>query len=91
MKYIAIFVIALGLAIFATIPKLYKMCQIRGWLPGATVVTETVSQKWHETPEAHNRYREVYWISWSDVDIQRIGTHRTNVTADRWNALNVGG
>ena len=82
--------IALGMAFGVTIPKLYKMCQIKGWLPGAPATQETITQKWNETPAEHPRGRDTYWIAWSDDDIRKVGDHRVNVPPDYWNNIDVG-
>jgi hypothetical protein len=89
LKNIIFLVMALGLAFGATIPKLYKMCQIKGWVSGATASQQLITQKW-ETPADNPRGRLTYWIAWSDVDIRQVGDHRLNVTSAKWNQLAVG-
>jgi hypothetical protein len=41
---------ALAMAVFVTGPKLVKMAQIRGWLPGASVSEVRITQMWHQRP-----------------------------------------
>lgn len=78
---------ALGLALGVTIPKLYKMTQIRGWQPGAIVEQHVITQKWHQSKEEHPRGRDAYWIAWTEDDIRSIGSHRLNVPAETWEAM----
>ena len=90
MKNVFILVIALGMAFGVTIPKLYKMCQIKGWLPGANATNEIITQKWNQTPAEHPSGRDTYWIAWTDDDIRKVGEHRVNVPPEHWNHLNLG-
>ncbi len=90
MKNLAIALIALGLAMGVTIPKLYKMSQIRGWVSGAKVTQKAITQKWHQTPAEHPEGRDVYWIAWTAEKIRSVGNHRMNVPPELWNRLNVG-
>lgn len=90
MKNLIILMVSLGLAFGVTVPKLYKMAQIKAWIPGATTRQETITQKWHQTPEEHRRRRNVYWIAWSDTEIRDVGDHRLNVDEEVWDKLAVG-
>ncbi len=90
LKNVIILVVSLGLAFGVTAPKLYKMSQIRGWVPGATSRQETITQKWHQTSAEHPRGRDTYWIAWSDVEIRTVGDHRLNVEGDMWDGFEVG-
>lgn len=90
MKNIAVLVISLVLALGVTIPKLYKMCQIKGWLPGASATQETITQKWHQAAAENPLSRDSYWIAWSAEDIHKVGDHRTNVMPEDWVRLYVG-
>lgn len=45
MKKAAIFLLAIGLAVGVTIPKLHRELQIMGWIHGASVTHEIVKQK----------------------------------------------
>jgi len=84
--------IALGALVMATvitIPKLYKMLQIKGVLRGAYTTTEYVSQKWDET-SPDDRRRHIWWIGYGHKDIHQIGGHRTNVPRRRWEETNIG-
>ncbi len=83
-------VVALLLAFGITGPKLYKMCQIRGWVPGAVTAVRTVMQKWHQTADEDPEDRDTYWIAITDQDVHKVGPHRLNVFAETWEALSVG-
>jgi hypothetical protein len=89
-KLSVVLFIALGLAAGVTIPKLWTMCQIKGWLPGAITAQETVTQKWYQSAEEHPRGWDTYWISWSDTDIRTVGLHRINVEPQYWESVAVG-
>ncbi|MEM8640717.1 MAG: hypothetical protein AAGG51_18150 [Cyanobacteria bacterium P01_G01_bin.54] len=90
VKDVIALLVALGLAFGVTIPKLYKMGQIKGWLAGATETTEVITQKWHQTANEHPSERETYWIAWSETDIREIGNHRLNVTQEDWHRVEIG-
>lgn len=90
MKKIIIVIICGLLAVGVTGPKLYKMCQIKGWVPGAEIETVIITQKWNQTPDIHPSGRNTFWISWTEKDIKQIGNHRTNVFEDRWNEISIG-
>lgn len=83
-------VLALVLAFGVTGPKLIKMCQIRGWIPGAVVVEEVISKKWHQTPSQDPSERNTFWISWGDKSIMIRGNHRINLEEDDWEQIEVG-
>ena len=80
---------ALMMATILTIPKLYKMLQVKGVLPGAYTTTEYVRQKWDETSR-NDRRKHIYWISYGDKDIHEIGGHRTNMPRRQWEETNIG-
>lgn len=90
LKQILIFLAAIGLAVGVTGPKLIRMAKIRGWLPGATTETRTITQTWHQTPDQHPNGRDTYWISWTQEDIHIVGPHRLNVSPEKWSSLQVG-
>ncbi|MBC8117737.1 MAG: hypothetical protein H7062_25385 [Candidatus Saccharimonas sp.] len=90
MTNVIVLIAALGVAIAFTVPKLFKMCQIKGWVPGASATNEVITQKWHQTPEQHPSGRDSYWIAWGITDIKTVGGHRLNVPSERWERLNVG-
>ena len=71
-------------------PRLYKIGQIRGRLPGAELRSVVVSQKWHQTPEEHYRGRNVYWVAWDGSDIRTAGPHRLNLDRSSWESLAIG-
>ena len=73
-----------------TIPKIYRMCQIKGWCPGATATKESITQKWHQTPAENPLGLNTYLITWSDDDIRGLGVPCLSVPPDDWNVLNVG-
>jgi hypothetical protein len=81
---------ALGLAIGVTGPKLYKMTQIKGWLPGASVQQRPVTEKWHQTPDDHPNAQDTYWVAFTEDDIRKVGHHRLNVEPEKWESLSEG-
>lgn len=87
---VIVITVLLLVALGVTGPKLIKMCQIKGWLPGAEAVEVTISQKWNQTPDIHPSGRNTYWISWTERDIKQVGEHRTNVTKEKWDDMNIG-
>ena len=78
------------LACLVTIPKLIRMAQIRGWLPGAAVEERVILEKWHETAAEHPRGRTTYWLLTGEGDIRVPGNHRINLQRDNWEGRNVG-
>lgn len=89
MRKVMIFVIACILAFGITIPKLYKVAQIKQWLPGAITSKQLITQKWHQSSEAHPEGRDTYWIAWTEEDIHIAGNHRLNLTYDKWLSLQI--
>jgi hypothetical protein len=86
IKSVTILVLAAAAALLITVPKLFTMARIRGWLPGASQSTEIIAQKWdHPSRRGH-----AYWIAWSERDIREVGPHRLSVPRDRWERLAVG-
>lgn len=81
---------ALLLAIFVTIPKLWSVMQIRGWIDGASYHSEIISQKWYQDEDSHPANREAWWIAWQDKDIKEVGGHRVNISEAHWQRLNIG-
>jgi len=90
MKNILVMIFAAGLALFVTGPKLYKMCQVKGWIGGAGITQETISAKWHQTPEQHPRKRDAFWIAWQGADIKVRGSNRINLQREQFGTLRVG-
>jgi hypothetical protein len=66
---IAIFLAALGLAFGGTVPKLYTMARIKGWVPGAVVTHEMITQK-GIAHARRTREDDVYWLSWSNNTVR---------------------
>ncbi len=93
-KMILLMLMAALIAALITGPALYRTCRVRGWLPGATVTTETITKTWIE---ASTRVRgwgsgtsTVYWVSWAkDGDATAPGS-RTNLDHDAWAKLHAG-
>jgi hypothetical protein len=83
-------IVALCLALGVTGPKLYKMTQIRGWLPGASVQQRPITEKWHQTPEEHPDAQDTYWVAFTEDDIRKVGNHRLNVEPEKWASLSEG-
>jgi hypothetical protein len=86
IKSLTILVLAAAAALLITVPKLHKMMRIRGWLPGAFVSTEIITQKW----DAPGRAARAYWVAWTERDIREVGPHRLNVPRARWDRLAIG-
>ncbi len=82
--------VALCVAVLMTGPKLFGMCQIKGWVPGATVRTELITQKWHEMRSEFDEISHVYWIAWGRRPIREVGDHRLNLEPEQWEAVRVG-
>jgi hypothetical protein len=89
-RRLLVLVIALGLAAAVTVPKLDKMAQIKGWLPGGTVQTRVITGKWHQTPEEDPDGADTYWIALTAGDIRQPGSHRLTLPADQWASLREG-
>jgi hypothetical protein len=82
-----VLVIAIALAIGVTVPKLYKMAQITGQTPGATVTTRSVTEKGMD----HGRQgREHYWVSWGVAAGSRSRADRDYVSPEIWTNVKVG-
>lgn len=90
LRALAFLILGLGMAALVTGPKLHKMAQIRGWLPGGSIETVVVTDRWHQQPGEDGVDHDVYWITWAGADVRRIGTHRLNVTAEQFPALTPG-
>ena len=90
MRNVFILVLALAMAFGSTIPKLYTMCQIKGWCPGAKAAAEIITQKWNQTPAEHPLGLNTYWITWTDDDIRALGVPRLSISPGYWNTLRVG-
>ncbi|HEY9062227.1 MAG TPA: hypothetical protein VIO64_17265 [Pseudobacteroides sp.] len=90
MWRIAIIIFAGFLALGVTGPKLIKMAQIKGWVTGAEIKVEEITQKWNQTPDIHPSGRNTFWISWGNQDISVRGNHRTNVEKEIWDSINIG-
>lgn len=90
LRSVLVLLVAFGLTAGITVPRLYKASQIKGWLPGATATAETLTQKWHQTPDLHPHGSDVYWVAWSEASIQKEGAHRLRVTPERWDELDLG-
>ncbi|MBC8139415.1 MAG: hypothetical protein H8F28_26355 [Fibrella sp.] len=82
---VIVLLVCVALALI-TIPKIYTMSAIKGWVPGSKTQTFRVTQKL-QTGEGLD---PVYWISWTQDDIRSRGNHRTNLVHDRWTAIRIG-
>ncbi len=63
--------------------KLTKMRQIRGYLPGATVETYLVRDKWTQPPNT-------FWISWADESNNLRSMDELNLPEEVWNRYEIG-
>jgi hypothetical protein len=79
--------ISTALAVGVTIPKLYKMAQIVGWLPGAEVTTGFITQK---GVDEGMRGRQHYWVSWAIHGGAFSRADRGNVSPEVWAKMRVG-
>ena len=87
-RYLIGFIICI-LFLITTTSKLYTMYQLRGQIPGAFAVTYKVRQKWDEYAwdRSSRSMAHTYWISWTDQDIRQPGSHRINLTYEKWSRL----
>lgn len=81
-----IFVVCCLLAVFTGF-KLYRMAQIRGWVPGAKITTYTVTQK---AVTKGWRGRDAYVISWKNENIQTPSHNRVFVPYEKWKNIRIG-
>jgi hypothetical protein len=80
----------MAVAGFITFPKLYRMCQVKGWIPGGVVRIETITDVWHQTPDEHPKGNHAYWVSWGSRSIRVVGHHRMNLEKEHWARFRVG-
>ena len=71
---------------FLTGSKLYKMAQIKGFVPGRKLVTQLVTG----SGEQQGRREMVYWISWGGADWRVPSNNRTNLPEEIWENHPVG-
>lgn len=71
-------IVALGLGLF-TGQKLYKMTQIRGWVPGAQVIQKTITDTATDISTGRRGGDKVFYVAWDGQDAQVSGPNRTNV------------
>ena len=88
MKKYVFIAIGLLLAAGVTIPKLYRMAQIRGFIGGAVTEEKVITRVWHQTPDGQNG-KNIYWISWTADDIKKKGDHRINVEKELFERIKV--
>ena len=81
--------VALALAFGVTIPKLYKMAKIMGWVDGAIVTKKVVTQKGVEPSKRQDR-EDSYWLSWVHGDVGDSWTRRVRVPEEVWQETEVG-
>jgi hypothetical protein len=84
-KRILLLIVCVSLALVTT-HKLYIMCAIKRWLPGAQAHGYRVRQKLVTKEELE----DAYWISWTSEDIRQPGNHRTNIPREQWANLRIG-
>ena len=70
-------------------PKLHRMAQVRGLLPGARVSTYPLLQKWTR-PAGRSLSEYAYCIEWDDPAHTGIGDNQDNIGYAYWSSLNVG-
>jgi len=70
--------------------QLVEIAQIRGAIPGAKIVTYTVTQRYIEPSHRVGRL-DGYWVSWSDeVDVKKVGNHRVSVPEEQFKNYRIG-
>lgn len=84
-RYLLFLIVAVLLAGYTTY-KLSMMLQIRGWISGANIRRESVTQK----HISQGRRGEAYWLSWTSDNIQNPGNHRLNVSYGQWKNITLG-
>ena len=85
-----ILLVVAALLTLVTTHKLFRMCQIKGWLPGASVHQQRVTDLWHEIRETSRGTRHTYWVGWGVGPTQQPGPHRLNLPFAAWSALHTG-
>lgn len=73
-----------------TVPKIYAMAQIKGWIPGGIAAHVVITSKWHESADEARDGRDVFFIAWNGGDIHMPGPYRTNVFEDQWDRMQIG-
>ena len=68
-----------------TLLKMRRVLIIRGFFTGRTEHPVTVTQRWQQRLP-----KEIWWISWTQDDIQKPGPHRCNVSATHYERLKPG-
>jgi hypothetical protein len=86
---VVVLLVAVVVAIGVTGPKLYKMGQIMGWVPGAVVTREAIVQKGHE-PATSLRRDDSYWVSWVAGDVRNSWKLRDRVSPEVWHEMREG-
>ena len=84
-------VIAIGIGLlgtFITVPRLYKMLQIKGVISGATVTAKSITKKW--VSDSHLRYETHYNISWAEDTVNIKKNQVDNIDQETWKNMNVG-
>ena len=83
-------VASLGVGLGMTGSKLYKMAQIKGWLPGATVTPAVTTQKGVDRAQGRRQIEDSYWVSWAKGDVRGSWAERERVSPDVWETMKVG-
>jgi hypothetical protein len=86
---LAICIIAFGFALIITGPKLFKMALIEGWIPGADVTHEVITQMGVE-PADLRRSEDSYWVSWVYGDVRDSWHRRERVPREVWQRMREG-
>jgi hypothetical protein len=84
-------VISIGIGLlgtFITVPRLYKMFQIKGVISGATVTAKSITKKW--VSDSHLRYETHYNISWAEDTVHIKENQIDNIDKETWKNMNVG-
>jgi hypothetical protein len=81
--------VSLALGLGVTGPKLYKMAQIKGWVPGALVTPGVVTQKGVDQRQGR-QIEDSYWVSWARGDVRGSWDQRGRVSPEVWEGMQVG-
>jgi hypothetical protein len=85
----AVLVVALGFAFGVTGPKLYMMALIKGWISGAVVTNEVITQKGVEPPNLLGGEAN-YWVSWVKGEVRDSWSSRERVPPEVWEGIREG-
>ncbi len=89
-RWVLALVASVALAVGVTGPKLCKMAQIKGWLPGAQVSRAAVTAKGVDRPQGRRQFEDSYWVCWAKGGDRGSWAERERVAPKVWQAMRVG-